>query len=29
MIQVKLSNFDNQEHRLWAFSFAVEETELE
>ena len=28
-IQVKLSNFDNQEHRLWAFSFAVEEKELE
>ena len=27
-VQVKLSNFDNQEHRLWAFSFAVEKREI-
>ncbi len=24
-IQIKLSNFDNQEHRLWAFSCAIED----
>ena len=28
-IQLKLSNFDNQEHRLWAFSCALEQGETE
>ena len=27
IIQLKLSNFDNQEHRLWAFSCAIEDAE--